>query len=96
MTYDPNCDTETHIFSYQKDEHSEIIFHIGWYADGYIMTQISGPEEGHQTVVLNDEVIGVSYPSSRNGQTIFNKYSWGTVRTSQRNQEVKGLNPGVT
>ena len=51
--------------------------------------------EGHQTVVLGDEVIGVSYPSSREGQAVVNKYSWGTVRTSQRNQEVEGLNPLV-
>ncbi len=83
---------ETNIVSYQKNYDSGSFFHIAWYADGYIVTQINGPKEGYQTVVFGDDIIGVSYPSSReNGVTTTNKYPWGNVTTGLRYQSVEGI-----
>ncbi|MGA8165542.1 MAG: hypothetical protein WB791_11095 [Waddliaceae bacterium] len=90
-------DTETRIVSYLKDDRSKITFHVGWYADGFIMTQINGQNEGHQTVFLgNDirtaEVIGSSYPCRQDDATV-HKYSWGKVVTCQYRQSVVTNNP---
>lgn len=84
-------ETDTYLFSYKKDDNTGTLFHIAWYSDGYIVTQMSGTVEGHQTVVWKDEVIGISYPGHRDGWTIENKYPWGSVWTTPRYQGVRVL-----
>lgn len=64
----------------------ETVFQIAWYADGYVVTHINGDKKGLQTVVRNDEIIGISYPSGKSEEfedTSINKYSWGYVLTAQ-------------
>lgn len=85
-------EAQTNIISYQgSDNCSETTYHIGWYADGYIVTQLNGDKEGYQTVVWNDEVVGLSYPSTKECGVAINKYSWGFVSTQQNRQYVEGI-----
>jgi len=47
-------ETDTTIILYKKERISGTIFHIAWYADGFIITQISGPKEGYQVVFFGE------------------------------------------
>jgi len=86
-------ETETNIVSCMKDDRSKITFHIGWYADGFIVTHVNGPNEGHQTVFLGNDImsadiIGISYPGDRLDHSIIHKYTWGKVCTTMNGQIV--------
>lgn len=76
----------THLITYERDDNDSDIFRqVGWFADGYIITFITGPEEGCQIVVHNEEVIGTSYQSQKG----VNIYSWGKVYTQSYYQEIE-------
>lgn len=80
---------ETSIIDYTKTNITSMHCHVGWYSNGYIMTIIQGQEEGKQVVFHNGIIIGIAYPDKKNycGITT-HTYSWGTVHTSDRFQEV--------
>lgn len=83
---------ETGIFSYQKSDSTGVIFHVGWYADGFIVTQLDGTKEGFQTIVWGNQIVDVSYPSNRETGKITNGYSWGCVEITPERQLFYGLN----
>jgi hypothetical protein len=80
--------TETSIISYVASNNMDRVYHIGWYADGYIVTQLRGDKKGFQTLVLKDEIVGVSYPSEQGDHRTINQYSWGYVTTYPNLQSV--------
>lgn len=77
----------------EQGDNEEIIYHIGWYADGYIITQINGGKKGYQTVIMNNEIIGISYPSEHENESgderVINQYSWGRVTTRPDEQSIE-------
>lgn len=63
--------------------------HVGWYADGYIITYLEGQKEGKQIIVYRDEVVGISYRDSDNpSDEMKNSYEWGRVFTEYHRQDV--------
>jgi hypothetical protein len=72
---------------------SGVIYHVGWYGDGFIVTQINGEKEGHQIVVWDSKIIGMSYPCWRDDFRCENNYSWGRVGTCVDSQAVLAPSP---
>ncbi|MGA8165039.1 MAG: hypothetical protein WB791_08470 [Waddliaceae bacterium] len=89
-------ETNAGITSYLKDDKSGIIFHVAWYSDGVITTQINGPNQGHQIVFLGDDimtakVIGMAYSCSREDSGIthpVHQHPWGSVHTTSIGQGI--------
>lgn len=99
---DPDWDGGlTKIFTYDNCDDDDAdaaggLIHTGWYADGYIVTEIGSSNEGFQAVVLEDKVVGLSYPAKREDNDdaslkTVNQYSWGSVETTHDKQTVSGL-----
>lgn len=87
----------TPIITYQEIDEFEVttringprvLSHCAWYADGYVITQMSGDDEGKQIVVHNGDIIGRSYhPRSSHGHSS-HKYFWGTIGTQPHRQSI--------
>jgi hypothetical protein len=93
-------ESHTKIIQYRwggDGNYPEPVFHVAYYADGFVITRIGGQQSGNQVIVLNNRVMDVSYSCEMKHddeqlRVITNQYSWGSVHTRMNSQEVIGLN----
>lgn len=92
--------TVTHLISYVQS--SSGLYHVGWYADGFILTCMEDGDKGRQIVINNDKIVGISYGINNNpdshAEGIRHEYNWGCVGTTEGFQIInvskKSLWPG--
>lgn len=63
---------------------SEDGFRFACFADGVVITKVSGDSEGEQVVIWKNEIIGVSLPKKSEVKRSIYKYPWGEVEMGLR------------
>ena len=85
-TFAKKASTKTSIVTYETLDNG-VLVHIGWYADGCIVTALNGLDVGKQVIVVDDYVVDISYYMETHSKYFTHKYTWAKV-TSYSNKQI--------
>ena len=65
-----------------------VVYYIGWYVDGSIITALDGVQAGKQVVIVNGDVVGVANNFVLLNGVVVHTYVWGRVYSYPNRQVV--------
>ena len=83
-----NGSTHTNVVTYET-LNTGVHVHIGWYADGAIVTALDGTEAGKQVIFIYGSVVDVSYEIKTYNGYFTHNYTWTKVTSYPYKQVLK-------